>query len=68
MGQESTGIDNLEKDLKVEENTEVKKNNEEMMEGQKEQKKKIKKDISRENKMQIREFLDFLEYMRLGLF
>ena len=25
MGQESTGIDNLEKDLKVEENTEVKK-------------------------------------------
>ena len=60
MGQESTGIDNLEKDLKVEENTEVKKNNEEMMEGQKEQKKKIKKDISRENKMQIREFLDFL--------
>ena len=27
MGQESTGIDNLEKDLKVEENTEVKKNN-----------------------------------------
>ena len=62
MGQESTGIDNLEKDLKVEENTEVKKNNEEMMEGQKEQKKKIKKDISRENKMQIREFLDFLEY------
>ena len=43
MGQESTGIDNLEKDLKVEENTEVKKNNEEMMEGQKEQKKKIKK-------------------------
>jgi len=28
MGQESTGIDNLEKDLKVEENTEVKKNNE----------------------------------------
>ena len=62
MGQESTDIDNLEKDLKVEENAEVKKNNEEMMEGQKEQKKKIKKDISRENKMQIREFLDFLEY------
>ena len=51
----------VEKDLKVEENAEVKKNNEEMMEGQKEQKKKIKKDISRENKMQIREFLDFLE-------
>ena len=62
MGQESTGIDNLEKDLKVEENTEVKKNNEEIMEVQKEQKKKIKKDTSRENKMQIREFLDFLEY------
>ena len=26
MGQESTGIDNLEKDLKVEENTEVRRN------------------------------------------
>ena len=31
MGQESTGIDNLEKDLKVEENTEVKKNNKEIL-------------------------------------
>lgn len=62
MGQESTGIDNLEKDLKVEENTEVKKIMKKWWKRQKEQKKKIKKDISRENKMQIREFLDFLEY------
>ena len=58
MGQKSTDIDNINDESL---NIDKKKLKEEKYDNI-ENKKKADKNILRENKMQIREFLDFLEY------